>query len=477
MDHIPSVTATAARSSPLRFLALAAAWAAVLLWLLRLPIMERLFVEPLTLLQGRIALWYSGTHTLPVTVTLACSGADVLAMCIAVTLAYPLPWRRRIIGALSSAWLVLLLNTVRIGVLAYAARSPWFILLHEQVLPALLVLAVVLWLVAWLHVADPRPGGGLSRPGRVILAAATSLAVYVAAGPWLESSGALLSVAFGAARASGWLLNAIGVPTTTAGNILHSQHADVVVTTECVVTPLMPVFLAVALTLPATWGRRAWAVAGFVPLFGTLIVARLLTVALPPLVGGTPLVLTHAFHQIVLGVVTVMLMRWWAAGTPGRADAIRIAAACAAAGLTFLALRDMAPASALVLTGWLRPALAHVPRTLLLQGDIQGAVYLLPSFACALMVALWIVAGSAGWRGVAISVTVLVVAVIGWIAAQSELAAHTGVVLPTIWTRAAGVAAPLSAVLATRYLHDAPSLRRRLRRERHPHGAGGVAGR
>jgi hypothetical protein len=190
-------------------------------------------------------------------------------------------------------------------------------LLHEQVLPALLVLAVVLWLVAWLHVADPRPGGGLSRPGRVILAAATSLAVYVAAGPWLESSGALLSVAFGAARASGWLLNAIGVPTTTAGNILHSQHADVVVTTECVVTPLMPVFLAVALTLPATWGRRAWAVAGFVPLFGTLIVARLLTVALPPVVGGTPLVLTHAFHQIVLGVVTVMLMRWWAAGTPG----------------------------------------------------------------------------------------------------------------------------------------------------------------
>ena len=475
MDHTRSVTTTAARSSPLRLLALAAVWAAVLLWLLRLPIVERLFVEPLTLLQGRIALWYSGTHTLPVTVTLACSGADVLAVCFAVTLAYPLPWHRRIMGALGGAWLVLSLNTVRIGILAYAAGSSWFTVLHEQVLPAVLVLAVVLWLVAWLHVADPRPGGGLSRPGRVILAAATSLAVYVAAGPWLESSGVLLSIAFGAARASGWLLNAIGAPTITGGNILHSQRADVVVTTECVVTPLMPVYLAVALTLPATWGRRLWAVAGFVPLFGTLIVVRLLTVALPPVVGGTPLVLTHAFHQIVLGVVTVVLMRWRAAGMPGRADAIRIAAACAAAGLTCLALRDLAPASAVALTGWLRPALAHVPRTLLLQGDMQGALYLLPSFACALMLALWIVAGSAGWRGLVISATVLVVAVIAWIAAQAELAAHTGILLPIIWTRAAGVTAPLAGVLAARYLRDAPSLRRRLHRERHPHVAGGVA--
>ena len=36
--------------------------------------------------------------------------------------------------------------------------------------------------------------------------------------------------------------------------------------------------------------------------------------------------------------------------------------------------------------------------------------------------------GIGGWRGLAISVTVLVVAVIGWIAAQSELAAHAGIV-------------------------------------------------
>jgi exosortase/archaeosortase family protein len=470
------MTALAARSSPFRFLALAALWAASLLWLIRLPAVERALIAPLTALQGRIALWYTGAATLPVTVTLACSGADVLAVCLAATLAYPLPWGRRLAGALGGALLVLSLNTVRIGILARAVASPWFNLLHVHVLPALLVLAVVLWLVVWLQYADPRPGSGLSRPGRIVAASAAALGLYVAAGPWLESSGLLLSAAFGAARASGWLLNAIGIPCTVAGNILHTPRADVVVTTECVVTPLMPVYLAVALTVPATWGKRLLAVAGFVPLFSLLIVVRLLTVALPPIVGGTPLVLTHAFHQIVLGLVTVVLMRWWAAGAPGRADAARIALACAAGGLAFFLLREIAPAAALIVVGGLRPVAAHLPRTLLVTGDIQGALYLLPSFACALLVALWIVAPPSR-SGVVISMLATAVLVIGWIATQAEIASHFGIALPVVWTRAAGVAAPLIAVLGARGLDDASSLRSGVRRQRRAHAAGGVAGR
>ena len=470
------MSAPAARSSPFRFLALASLWAASLLWLIRLPAVERSLIEPLTALQGRIALWYTGAATLPVTVTLACSGADVLAVCLAATLAYPLPWSRRLVGALGGALLVLSLNTVRIGILARAVTSPWFNLLHQHVLPALLVLAVVLWLVAWLQFADPRPGTGLSRPGRIVAASAAALGLYVAAGPWLESSGLLLSAAFGAARASGWLLNAIGIPCTVAGNMLHTTRADVIVTTECVVTPLMPVYLAVALTVPTTWRRRLLAVAGFVPLFSLLIVVRLLTVALPPVVGGTPLVLTHAFHQIVLGLVTVVLMRWWAAGTPGRADVARIALACAAGGLTFFLLREMAPAAALILVGWLHPVAAHVPRTLLVAGDTQGALYLLPSFACALLVALWIVAPPS-WPGGVLSALAAVVLVIGWIVAQAEIASQFGVVLPVVWTRAAGVAAPLLALLGARALHDASPLRSGIRRQRRAHAPGGVAGR
>jgi hypothetical protein len=238
----------------------------------------------------------------------------------------------------------------------------------------------------------------------------------------------------------------------------------------------MPVYLAVALTVPATWGKRLLAVAGFVPLFSLLIVVRLLTVALPPIVGGTPLVLTHAFHQIVLGLVTVVLMRWWAAGAPGRADAARIALACAAGGLAFFLLREIAPAAALIVVGWLRPVAAHLPRTLLVTGDIQGALYLLPSFACALLVALWIVAPPSR-SGVVISMLATAVLVIGWIATQAEIASHFGIALPVVWTRAAGVAAPLIAVLGARGLDDASSLRSGVRRQRRAHAAGGVAGR
>jgi exosortase/archaeosortase family protein len=471
------MTAPAARSSPVRFLVLASVWAASLLWLIRLPAIERALIQPLTALQGRIALWYTGSATLPVTVTLACSGADVLAVCLAATLAYPLPWTRRIAGALGGALLVLSLNTVRIGILAHAVGSPWFTLLHEHILPALLVLSVVLWLVLWLQFADPRPGAGLSRPGRIVVASAAALGLYVAAGPWLQSSGWLLSAAFGAARASGWLLNTIGIPCTVAGNLLHTPHADVIVTTECVVTPLMPVYLAVALTVPSTWGRRMLAVAGFVPLFSLLIVVRLLTVALPPVVGGTPLVLTHAFHQIVLGLVTVVLMRWWAAGAPGRVDVVRIVIACAAGAATLFVLREIAPAAALAMVGWLRPFAAHVPRTLLVAGDIQGALYLLPSFACALLVALLVVAPPGRWPGFALTAFATGVLVIAWIAAQAELAAHFGIALPVVWTRAAGVAAPLLAVLVARSLHDASPLRAGVRRQRRAHAPGGVAGR
>lgn len=471
------MTAPAAHSSPWRFLALAALWAGSLLWLIRMPAVERALILPLTALQGRIALWYTGAPSLPVTVTLACSGADVLAVCLAATLAYPLSWPRRIAGALGGALLVLSLNTVRIAILARAVGSPWFTLLHLHILPALLVLAVVLWLVAWLQIADPRPGSGLSRPGRVVAASAAALGIYVAAGPWLESSGLLLSAAFGAARASGWLLNAIGIPCSVAGNMLHTPRTAVIVTTECVVTPLMPVYVAVALTLPATWKRRAAALAGFVPLFSLLIVVRLLTVALPPVVGGTPLVLTHAFHQIVLGLVSVVLMRWWAAGTPRRADVMRIALACAAGALTGFLLREIAPAAALTVTGWLRPIAAHVPRTLLVPGDIQGALYLLPSFACALLAALWIVAPPPGWRGLLLSALATSALVVGWIVVQSEIASHFGITLPVVWTRAAGVAAPLLAVVAVRTLHDASPLRAGVRRERRAHAPGGVAGR
>ena len=88
-------------------------------------------------LQGALAARLFGAPTLPVEVTLACSGADALALCLGAVLAYPVRGAARLAGAAGGAALILGLNTLRIGTLGRAAASPaWFDALHLYVWPA-----------------------------------------------------------------------------------------------------------------------------------------------------------------------------------------------------------------------------------------------------------------------------------------------------------------------------------------------------
>ena len=102
-----------------------------------------------------------GASALPVEVTLACSGADALALCLGAILAYP--------GALANAprrrgrrrGTDPRLNTLRIGTLGRAAASPaWFNALHVYVWPAVLTLAIAGYVFAWMRLADRRAGAG-----------------------------------------------------------------------------------------------------------------------------------------------------------------------------------------------------------------------------------------------------------------------------------------------------------------------------
>jgi len=70
------------------------------------------------------AVRLAGAPVLPVEVTLACSGADVIAICLGAILAYPVPWRRRLAGAAGGLALILCLNTLRIATLGQVAPSP-----------------------------------------------------------------------------------------------------------------------------------------------------------------------------------------------------------------------------------------------------------------------------------------------------------------------------------------------------------------
>ena len=133
---MPTATARA-QTDAVKFALRGVAWSLGFFGLLRLNWTEAHVVLPLTRVQGGLAVGLLGTPTLPVEVTLACSGADALALCLGAVLAYPVSWRTRLVGAGVGAALIVSLNTLRIGTLGRAAASPaWFNALHVYVWPA-----------------------------------------------------------------------------------------------------------------------------------------------------------------------------------------------------------------------------------------------------------------------------------------------------------------------------------------------------
>ena len=110
---------------------------------------------PVTRLQAAAGSALVGPPSVPVEATLACSGADALALCLAAIVAYPASWRMRAAGVGAGATLLLALNTIRIGTLGRAAASPpWFDALHVYVWPAALTLAIAGFVFAWMRVVD-----------------------------------------------------------------------------------------------------------------------------------------------------------------------------------------------------------------------------------------------------------------------------------------------------------------------------------
>ena len=133
----------------------AVAWSLGLFSLVRLSWLETHAVVPLTQLQSRFAESAFGRPTLPVDVTLACSGADAVALCVAAILAYPAMWSKRLAGAAGGVALILALNTARIGTLGEAATSPaLFQALHVYVWPAVLMLAIAAYVFTWMRLAE-----------------------------------------------------------------------------------------------------------------------------------------------------------------------------------------------------------------------------------------------------------------------------------------------------------------------------------
>lgn len=451
---MPTDTCTPSSVQARNFALRAVAWSVGLFGLLRLPAVEQAALLPLTQWQGSLAAGLFGTPILPIQVTLACSGSDAMALCAGFILGYPAAWRARLLALTGGIAMILALNTLRIGTLGRATSPAWFDALHLYIWPAVLILAIAAYVFTWMRrtavplpapafaagrTADAAPQPMRIRPAFVMWSAAL-LVLFTAAAPLYRESAGVVVVAGFMARAAADLLSLVGVHAVAAANVLYTGRGGFIVTQECISTPLIPIYLAGVIAYAGSWRRRTALLLAAVPLFLALGVVRLMVVALPAALADAPLVLVHAFYQLLLAAVLVGLAAIWRHGA-GRA-AWRHAAAGTAIGAVGLAF--LWPLSA--------PLLAATVPSIVPAGDPQGALALLPAFQLALYGALCV--GSLGllqsgrWRLCAAGLAVLCLSQVAGFAVLDLLQRQADIALPVRELRAWALGAPLLLVLA-----------------------------
>jgi exosortase/archaeosortase family protein len=368
-----------------------AAWSLGLFGLLRLPGVQTSVLLPVTQLQGSLATRVFGTPSVPIEVTLACSGADAIAICAGFILGYPATWSARIRAAAGGIATILALNTLRIGTLGHATSPAVFEALHIYLWPAVLILAIAGYVLTWMRREDLRAAqihpiprtpivGALPRTFAVtptfVLLAGALLVLFTAAAPlYLDNRGVLLVAAL-MARCAAEVLSAVGMEATVSANVLYTGRTGFVVTQECISTPLIPIYVAGAIAYAGSSGRRAGLLLAAVPLFIALGVARLLVVALPAALVDSPLTLVHAFYQLLLAAVIVCFAAVWRYGA-GPTATLR---AGAGVSLGVVCLMVLWPHGTSVVASVFPSAVS--------TGDPQGVIALLPAFQLALYGAL-----------------------------------------------------------------------------------------
>jgi SAM-dependent methyltransferase len=299
-----------------------------------------------------------------------------------------------------------------------------------------------------------------SRTRFAVLAAGGS-ALFLGTAPWFIESAPLV---FLAERMAGWAaegLSLVGASSMAKGPILFTGRGAFLVTGECIATPLVPMGIAAALTLPASWGGRTLALAACLPLFVGLGVVRLFVLALPSAVASAPEFWVHAFFQILAAIAVVAGVAVWRHGWGAgqRSRTVVHAVAAVGVGVTIAA----------VLGQWYARALLDMSGAVsssgsMLTNDPQGALAMLPSFQVGLLGALalaWF--GLArGTRSTAIVLLVLVVSHVALFAAGLPLAIDA---LPVPLLRGWALGWPLAlAALATTWpAAPAPADRQRAR--------------
>ena len=270
---------------------------------------------------------------------------------------------------------------------------------------------------------------------------AVFVVLFAAGSPFYLQSAGVLAIAAFVARAAAATLLVFGVDAHAAANVLWTPRGGFAVTQECIATPLIPVYLAAVCAYATTWRRLVPAVLATLPLFTALGVARLLLVALPAY--ASPLFLVHAFYQLLLGAVVVLIAALW---RHGRRTGAAHAAAGVIAGVLFLYLLG-GPYARVVAY----PSAGPI-------ADPQGALAFMPSFQVGLFLALSVAAlTGVGWKRFLAGLAALGATQAAGVVILHALAAHPDLTMRVRDIRAWAVAVPV--VIFALVVKSAPARR------------------
>ncbi len=151
----------------------AAIFSVSLFGILRIPVVEQYLLLPFTKAQHGLACRIGGNPDAPISVGLSCSASDVIALCLGFVLAFPVAWRKRLVGAVLGLIFIAAVNTVRIATLSHAIESRrWFEMLHVYIWPGVLLVVVSLFVFLWMSISlrgdspdKQTPLGDRSSPG------------------------------------------------------------------------------------------------------------------------------------------------------------------------------------------------------------------------------------------------------------------------------------------------------------------------
>lgn len=299
--------------------------------LLRLPSLQAAVLEPWSAILADLAavtlrafgqdVNVSGTilrtSNLSLNVTTECSGLEIIGVYLALTLAYPAPWSRRLWGAVYGILLFQILNFLRIVGFFWLEAGPTFELFHSYLWPLVLVVAGCLLWVVWLRQGTAPAAASHTWRARVhayrpLLQFGAAALVLLLLLPYVVESRFMYEFSVGVTSGSAWLLSLFGVPAQANACILRSAPMSINILPRCTSTPLYILYLAGAVSLPLAWRSRGLLLLVAVPVFYLLNVFRVVgLVWTQAYVPGISLFVGNFFFQISLILLLSGALGWW----------------------------------------------------------------------------------------------------------------------------------------------------------------------